>query len=88
MSIEGDLGSTVFGKDPGVWNSVFTKDVLILLAVDVAANLSFVTTFSEDLGVFADLRLGLWGSTKEMFEVQLDESIRGVGFEESPLVFS
>ena len=88
MPIEGHLRAAVLGEDPGVGNGVLTKDALVFQAVYVAADFSFVSPLSEDFGVLADLSLGLRSSTQEMFEVQLNEAIRSVGFEEPALVFS
>ena len=57
MTIETNLSATVFGEDASEGNGVFAEIGLILLGIHIAADFSFVTTFSEDLGVLADFSL-------------------------------
>ena len=57
MAVEANLGATVLRKDAGEGNSVLAEGGLILLAIDVAADLSFISAFGQDLGVFTDLSL-------------------------------
>ena len=87
MTVEVNLRAAAFCKDPSERNRVFTKGVLVFRAIDIARDLSLIATFGENLGVLADFGLGLRRSSKEMFEVQLDETIRSTGFEEPALVF-
>ena len=87
MTVEVNLRAAAFGEDSSERNCVFTKGVLVFSAIDIAGDFSLIATFGEDLGVLADFGLGLRSSSQEMLEVQLDEAIRGTGFEETALVF-
>ena len=88
VTVEGHLRASVFRQDPGEWNGVFPEGALVFLAIDVACDFCVVATFGQDFGVQTDFSLRLWSASEEVFEVQLDETIWSVRFEETALVFS
>ncbi len=86
MAVEGHLCPTFFGEDAHVGHRVFTEGVLVLSAVEVAVDLCLVAVVGQDLDVLTQLGLRLGCPAQEVLEVELNEAVRGVGFEETAAV--
>ncbi len=86
MPVEGNLGTTVLTEDSYIWNSVLSKGGLVFTAIDVTADFSFIALISQEADVLTHFSLGLGGSAKEMLEVELDEAIGSIGFEEAAAI--
>ena len=86
MAVEGELGTSLLAQDPHEGNCVFAKSRLILSAVEITVDLSFVAFVGQNLDVLAQFGLRLRSATQQMLEVQLHEAIRSVRFKEASAV--
>ena len=88
VTVKGHLRPSVLRQNSGEGNSVFTEGALVLLAIDITCDFCVIASLSQDFGVLTDFSLRLRSSTQEVFEVQFDETVWRVRFEETALVFS
>ena len=60
---------------------------MIFRRINVTADLCFITLISKNLDMLADFFLRFRCTSKEVLKVQFDETVRGVGFKETTLIF-